>query len=312
MLYCHQNGIYTVDAHYEGKENTAVFIIQDQGQAAIVDTAANSSWPYLLEALKELNIKNEEILYVCLTHIHLDHAGGAGLYMQNFPNARLLVHERGARHMANPKKLVAGVEEVYGKEETLRMYGEVIPVPEERITAVPDGFEFKLGARTISCFYTPGHAKHHMSFWDSSSSAVFAGDAFGISYPNMAAKEGRAIFPTTSPVQFDPTEMIESIDKICALNPKLIYLTHFSEITEIDSSAEFLRNEVEIYANASKELKGDKPKIEEFLRERFRLIAKNIECKDKDTLVDKMYTLETELNSQGLVYWYKKAYGKTE
>ena len=122
------DGIYGIDTFYEREGCTSVYIICSGGRCGIIESAANSSLPHLLSALDELGVDYANVDFLALTHVHLDHAGGAGSYMQKFPNAKLIVHPRGAKHMADPTALIEGVCEVYGKSETERMYGEIIPI----------------------------------------------------------------------------------------------------------------------------------------------------------------------------------------
>ena len=221
------DGIYGIDTFYEREGCTSVYIICSGGRCGIIESAANSSLPHLLSALEELNVGYADVDFLALTHVHLDHAGGAGSYMQKFPNAKLIVHPRGAKHMADPTALIEGVCEVYGKSETERMYGEIIPVDKERIISAGDGYVFHIGEKKNITLETPGHAKHHNSYYDESDSVIFSGDAFGVSYSEMQTEKGRWAIPTTSPVQFSPEDMVSSINRMLALNPKKILLTHF-------------------------------------------------------------------------------------
>ena len=136
----HPDGIFAVDAEYVRPGYAAVHIIQHNGRAAFVDTGTNHSVPHLLAALDELGIAYDSVDYVFLTHVHMDHAGGAGLLIQQLPNARVLIHPRGVPHMIDPSKLVAASQAVYGVEEFRKLYGDVLPVPQDRIVNVPDNY----------------------------------------------------------------------------------------------------------------------------------------------------------------------------
>ena len=203
-----------------------------------IDTGPNSAVPRLLGALEASGLARDAVDYVIVTHVHLDHAGGAGLLCQELPSAKLVVHPRGARHLIDPSKLMAGVRAVYGDEVAARDYGELIPIPAERVIESHDGMRLMLGARELELIDTPGHARHHHAIWDAASAGMFTGDTFGIAYPDLPIKGGVFAFPTTSPVQFDPSALRESIARILRYEPKRIYLTHFGMTEDVERHAE--------------------------------------------------------------------------
>ena len=155
------NGIIAFDSGYVRPILAAIHLVVENGRVAFVDTGTNDSMQNTLEALKKLGLNVDAVDYVILTHIHLDHAGGAGAMMRAFPNAKLVVHPRGTRHMAEPSKLIAGVSAVYGEEYVQRVYGEILPVPSERIISAVDGHVVDLAGRKLTFMDTPGHARHH-------------------------------------------------------------------------------------------------------------------------------------------------------
>jgi len=230
------SGIYIVDSFYLNRADyTACYIIEDHGELAIVETNTNYAVPYILEAIKGLGKNPQQVKYVILTHIHLDHAGGAGFLMQSLPKAELLLHPRGSRHMINPEKLIASVKQIYGEEKYGELYGEIEPIPESRVCPVEDGERVRLGARHLSFYDTPGHARHHVVVQESRKGALFSGDAFGIGYPRFKYPQFRLIFPSTSPTQFEPEQALESFDRILSLAPSRILLTHFGVVDNIKS-----------------------------------------------------------------------------
>ena len=160
-----------------------------------------------------------QVDYVILTHVHLDHAGGAGQLMARFPNARLTVHPRGARHMIDPSRLLAATVAIYGEEETRRIYGEILPVPRERVIETPEGATLRLAGRELLFLDAPGHARHHVVVRDGETGHIFAGDTFGLSYRELDQDGRQFSFPTTSPSQFDPPALHRSIDRMLALGP---------------------------------------------------------------------------------------------
>jgi len=168
-----------------------------------------------------------------LTHIHLDHAGAAGTLMTLLPQAKLVVHPRGARHMAEPAKLIEGTIAVYGADAVRRIYGDILPIPAERIIEAQHGQTLDLNGRELLLLDTPGHARHHICIRDGRTGHIFTGDTFGLSYREYD-RDGRCFaFPTTTPVQFDPAALHRSIDMLLSYSPAAVYLTHYGQVRDI-------------------------------------------------------------------------------
>jgi hydroxyacylglutathione hydrolase len=241
----YEHGISAIDGGYIRPLLMAVHAVVEGDRAAIVDPGPNSAVPAILAALAAKGIPPEQVDYVILTHIHLDHAGGAGLLMQHLPNATLTVHPRGARHMADPGRLVAGTIAVYGEAETRRMYGDIVPVPAQRILETPDGASILLNGRGLSFHETFGHARHHVAIQDARSGHVFAGDTFGLSYPELDWRGRRFAFATSSPSQFDPAPYHRSLDLIAGLARGAVYVTHYGQVGDIDARRATLHRQVD-------------------------------------------------------------------
>ncbi|HET9049684.1 MAG TPA: MBL fold metallo-hydrolase [Chiayiivirga sp.] len=224
------HGIHTLDTGFHRPHFDAAYLIVEQGHGALIDCGTTLSVPRLLQGIQDAGLAPEAIDWLILTHVHLDHAGGAGALLQHLPNARCLVHPRGAPHMIDPTKLIAGATAVYGTEEMARSYGTIVPVPSERVVLAYEAHRVELAGRSLLCLDTPGHASHHICLWDAASASVFAGDTFGISYRELDSPLGPFIFPTTTPVQFDPEALKSSIRRVLALHPKHIHLTHFGAV----------------------------------------------------------------------------------
>ncbi|HUY03638.1 MAG TPA: MBL fold metallo-hydrolase, partial [Rhodocyclaceae bacterium] len=249
----------------------------------------------------------EQVDYVILTHIHLDHAGGAGRFMREFPNATLTVHPRGARHMADPGRLIAGTVAIYGEEPTRRMYGEILPVPAGRILETPHAASIRLNGRELQFLDTPGHARHHVAVLDTQSGHVFAGDVFGLSYREMDQDGRQFIIPTTSPVQFDPGPYHRSIDLVMRLKPEAVYVTHYSQIRDIQAKGEVLHRLVDAHAELALREKDSGAARAERLRAGVKRIvleeARRWGSRLPDARILDIYSNDVELNAQGLGFW---------
>ena len=303
----YEHGISAVDSGYHRPMLDAIHLLVEGDRAAIIDTGTNHSVPLVLAALRDKGLRPEQVDFVILTHIHLDHAGGAGLFMREFPNATLTVHPRGARHMADPARLLAGTVAVYGEEPTRRMYGEVLPVPAERILETPHGSAIRLNGRELQFLDTPGHARHHVAILDTRSGQVFAGDVFGLSYREMDQDGRQFIMPTTSPAQFDPAPYHRSIDLILGLKPQAVYITHYSQIRDVQAQGAALHRLVDAHAELGLREKDAGSARPERLREGVKRIfldeARRWGSRLPDERVLDIYSNDLVLNAQGLGFW---------
>jgi glyoxylase-like metal-dependent hydrolase (beta-lactamase superfamily II) len=303
----YEYGISAIDSGYHRPMLDAIHLLVERGRAAIIDTGTNHSVPLVLAALRAKGLRPEQVDYVILTHIHLDHAGGAGLFMREFHNAKLTVHPRGTRHMADPRRLVAGTVAVYGAAATRRMYGEILPVPAGRILETPHGASIRLNGRELQFLDTPGHARHHVAILDTLSGHVFAGDVFGLSYREMDQDGRQFIIPTSSPVQFDPGPYHRSIDLILGLKPANVYVTHYSQIRDIAAQGAVLHRLVDAHAELGLREKDAGAARPERLREGVKQIvleeARRWGSRLPDARILDIYSNDIELNAQGLGFW---------
>jgi glyoxylase-like metal-dependent hydrolase (beta-lactamase superfamily II) len=300
------NGITAVDTGYVRPFFDASHLVVEDGRAAFVDVGTGHSVPGLLAALEAKGLPPGAVDYVIVTHVHLDHAGGAGEMMRRLPRARLVVHPRGARHMVDPSKLWAGASAVFGAEYVLRSYGAPVPVDASRIVEAKDGFTLELGGRPLRFLDTPGHARHHVCVWDEASRSMFTGDTFGLSYRELASARGAFVLPTTTPVQFEPEALLASIDRLVAHSPAAMLLTHYSRVVEVERLAADLRRQTgELVALGRAE--DGKP-------DRAARLRRGVEglflgwVRDHGTplpegSVRELLAVDVELNSQGLEVW---------
>jgi glyoxylase-like metal-dependent hydrolase (beta-lactamase superfamily II) len=300
------DGITAIDTEYVRPLLDASHLIVDQGRAAFVDTGTNRSVPLLLDALARKGVPIADVAYVFLTHVHLDHAGGAGELMRHLPNAVAVLHPRGARHMIDPAKLVQGSIAVYGEARFREMYGDIRPIPAERVVVAQDGQSFRLGGRELTCLHTEGHARHHYCLWDPASRGVFTGDSFGISYREFDTAAGPFIFPTTTPVQFDPPKAHEAIDRIMGLEPRRAYLTHYSEVRGLPRLADDLHRRIDGFVAIAERHAGDSDRGRAMRDAMFAYLQSELAghgCRLDATRLHELLDADVDLNTMGLEHW---------
>lgn len=306
-LISYDNGIYAFDSGYVRPLLAAIHLIVEQGRAAFVDTGNNDSLPAALAALESLGLSPSSVDYVIVSHVHLDHAGGAGAMMQAFPHARLLVHPRGARHMVDPSALVKGASAVYGADEVRRLYGEVLPVDAARIVEATHELSVDLAGRELVCLDTPGHARHHICVVDRRSACVFTGDNFGLSYRELDTDGRQFVFPTTTPIQFDPQAMHASLDLIMSHRPPAVYLTHFSQVTDLEEKARQLHRLIDAHVDIARREKAPgedrHARIRSALAELLLTETRSFGCRLSGQAILDIFAADLDLNAQGLAFW---------
>jgi glyoxylase-like metal-dependent hydrolase (beta-lactamase superfamily II) len=311
----HPDGITAVDAEYVRPGLAAVHIVERAGRAAFVDTGTAPGVPRLLAALHTLGITREAVDYVFLTHVHLDHAGGAGALMQSLPNAQAIVHPRGAPHLIDPAKLIAGSVAVYGEVQYRRLYGELTPIPANRVIVTNDEQRIALADRVFEFVHTPGHAMHHHSIVDRETASIFTGDTFGLSYREFDTARGALVVPTTTPTQFDPDQLIGSIVRLLSYKPKALYFTHYSRVTEPERLAEQLtaqiRDFVEIARRHASSTDRSTLIYDDMRRLWFRLVREH-GCTMPDAQIDALLEPDLTLNTQGLIAWLERTAPRTD
>lgn len=306
-LIRYEQGIHAVDGNYIRPRLAAIHLIVENGRVAFIDTGSNDSLPSALSALESLGLAPESVDYVMLTHIHLDHAGGAGAMMRAFPNARVVVHPRGARHMADPARLVAGAMAVYGQAQARKLYGEVLPIAAERIIEATHESTIELAGRELLCLDTPGHARHHICIVDRQSGHIFTGDTFGLSYRELDADGRQFVFPTTTPVQFDPVALHASLDLLMTYQPEAVYVTHYSQLKDVAAKAVELHRLIDSHLGIARREKDSGPDRHSRIRAGLAHLLldeiKNFGCQSPPAEVLEVFAPDLELNAQGLGVW---------
>lgn len=304
------NGIYCIDSGYIRHEYAAIYLLQEADEVAIIETGTFHSIPNVLALMSDLGISNDQIKYVIPTHIHLDHAGGVSVMMDLFEQARLIVHPRGARHMIDPSRLVAGSMAVYGEEPFKRLYGEIKPVDEARVDIANDLDVYSLAGRELVFVDTPGHAKHHFCIYDAKSKGIFTGDTFGLSYP-MFKNLPHGLIPTSSPVDFDPEALIKSVDRLLDYQPERMYLTHFGAVGQPEDKIGDFKLWVADYLMLCEKYnpvdEASTKTLEEALRRMtVDKLAGSIGCSEDELLA--LMSSDIRLSAQGLAIWWKASH----
>jgi glyoxylase-like metal-dependent hydrolase (beta-lactamase superfamily II) len=298
-----------VDTEYVRPGLAAAHIIQHAGRAAFVDVGTSHSAPYLLAALEQLGIPRTAVDYLFLTHVHLDHAGGAGTLIQALPNAKAVLHPRGAPHLIDPGKLIAASKAVYGEMHYQALYGDIAPIPADRVILTTDRQRIDLAGREFEFIHTPGHALHHHCIVDLAHGGAFTGDTFGLSYREMDTAKGPFIVATTTPSQFDPDQLIASIDRILSYKPQALYLMHYSRVTDVARLGAELKVQVRQLADIALRHAGAPDAHAAMARDMNALwlrLARQHGCTLPDEQIADLLSMDAELNAQGMHVWVER------
>lgn len=300
------HGIHTIDTGFVRPRFDAAYLVVEHGRGAFIDCGTNFAVPRMLAALDDAGISVAAVDWLILTHVHLDHAGGAGELIAQLPNAKLVVHPRGARHMIDPAALWAGASVVYGESVMEQTYGRLRPIPAERVVEAADGHVVDLAGRALCCLDTPGHARHHIAIHDARADVCFTGDVFGLSYRDFDTARGPFILPTTSPVQFDPEALHASIERLVALWPQAMYLTHYGRVEEVGRLAADLHVQIDAMVELARAAHGRSDRHAVLAESLTRLYATRAEAHgwhQGREVLRQLLGMDIELNAQGLEVW---------
>ncbi len=300
--------IWRIDTAYVAPGTAACYLLGDGDEYALIECGTGLSVGPILSALEDLGLERDQVQLIIPTHVHLDHAGGAGGLTRALPQARVYVHPRGLRHLVDPSRLLAGARAVYGEEAFAQANGEILPVPAERAFAAEDGCELRLGSRQLLVRDAPGHARHHLVVWDARSEGFFTGDVFGLCYPQLAAGERPFMVPTTTPVQFDPEAWEQTLRMLMSHVPQRMYLTHYGMVQDVaqlaDDLAQRLAEHVEL---ARQHADADEATLATVLADalfgHYRNQGGMLERKKFVGVLD----MDLALNAQGLLHWLRQA-----
>ena len=299
-------GVFAIDTGFQRPRFDAAYLVVHQGRAAFIDTGTNHAVPRHLAALEALGLQREAVDWVIPTHVHLDHAGGAGLLMRELPTASMLVHPRGAKHMIDPSALVEGALAVYGAAEMARSYGELVAVDAARVRLSHDGMELMLGSdRALRLIDTPGHARHHHCIWDAHTRGWFTGDTFGSSYREFDSARGAWMFPNTVPTQFDPPALRASVKRLLSFAPRCVYVTHFGRLGDVLRASDRVLSMLDAMVALALRLQEVPERHAMLKRELAALYAASLAEHGVADVPAKMalLSMDIELNAQGIGVW---------
>ncbi|MBE0585769.1 MAG: MBL fold metallo-hydrolase [Desulfofustis sp.] len=302
--------IKVIDTRYIRRNLAASHLLIEEGAALFVDTGPAPAVDYLLAGLAEEQLTPNDVRYIVLTHIHLDHAGGAGELMRRCPRATLLVHPKGAGHMIDPEKLITASIDIYGAELFKKLYGTITAIDKDRVVAVEDGYLLSFHGRTLQFFDTPGHARHHLSIWDRAGNGIFTGDTLGLALPELQIPEMPPfLMPTTSPAAFDPDALEQSIKRLMSLRPAILYLTHFGPVQADRHSVDRLIELIRRHADLGRPPQRPEPAsltapIHDLLFASYLDYCREYGGIPIDTArFDELLAGDVELNAQGVAIW---------
>ncbi|MGB5835329.1 MAG: MBL fold metallo-hydrolase [Thiohalocapsa sp.] len=303
--------VYCVETSLYRHGLAACYLIRAGDRLAFVDTGTTNTVPGLLGVVEELGLTPAHVDYVIPTHVHLDHAGGAGALMAACPNATLVAHPKGAPHLIDPAKLTAGASAVYGDEAFARDFGAMTPIPESRVIVAEDRESFDLDGRNLIFIDTPGHANHHGCIFDEASRGMFTGDTFGVSYREFDTAAGPWLFAPTTPVAFDPDAWQRSLDRMMAFDPTCMFLTHYCRIDAPAQLVGRVRQSVRdlaaiALAEETSADAGRQDRIKAAITAHLLADARGRGCALTDAAMSELLEVDLELNAQGLEVWLKR------
>ncbi len=292
-----------VDVEYRGNSYyIACAVLESESGVALIDPGPAVSLPGLEKGLAKGGYSLDDVTTVLLTHIHLDHAGASGTIVKRNPEVRVCVHERGAPHMVDPSRLLASAGRIYG-DQMDAMWGEFLPVPEENVEVLTGGEELSAGGRSLEVAYTPGHASHHVSFFDSGTGIAYVGDTAGIRVANEPVT-----LPVTPPPDIDLEAWEESLQKIEAWSPERLFVTHFGLDANVAGNLEQLRTRLMQWSlHVRRGMQSDAP-TEECVEAFIKWVIEDLE---QNLAPDKVPVYQVssmpEMSWHGLArYWRKK------
>jgi glyoxylase-like metal-dependent hydrolase (beta-lactamase superfamily II) len=291
-------GVLEIDTLLGGWERVTAGYLVEGSAPVLVETGSQSSVPVLLASLAKIGVGPDELAGVAITHIHLDHAGGVGDVARAFPSATIYVHEKGARHLAEPTRLIDSASRVYGPLLD-SLYGRLEPTDAARLHVVADGEEIAVGSnRTLVAVDSPGHAKHHVGFHDSATGVLFAGDAVGVKLP-----DGGVLRPATPPPDFDLSLALTSLQKFAARRPSALALAHYGLLDSPEALLAEAEETLRQWAETAEKAFREGSDIAQALSARFDAALRDVDPAHRE----KLETLNgVHSNAAGFRHWLER------
>ena len=300
--------VYLIDGYDLGlAERTGTYVINEE-ELTLVESGPSPSVLHIKRGLKELGFSLDQVKYIIVTHVHLDHAGGAGLLLKDCPNAKVVVHPKGARHLADPTRLVAGAKMVYG-EKFSELFDPVVPIPENRLLVKGEGDLLKISPScTLQFLDTPGHAKHHFSIYDPISNGMFTGDTVGIRYDQLFSEGVGLFLPSTSPNQFDPEAMQQAIDRMLDMKLDVIYYGHYGMTENLENALRQVEDWLEVFVTEAKSIVNEGKGTMELADRLFNLVQNHLRELDiqDDHHVYQIIEMDIQVSALGLIDYLSK------
>ncbi|WP_200411604.1 MBL fold metallo-hydrolase [Virgibacillus salexigens] len=300
--------IHLIDGFDLGVPNrTGTYVINEQ-ELTLVETGPSPSVKHVKSGLEKLGFRLDQVKYIIVTHIHLDHAGGAGVLIKECPYASVVVHPRGERHLIDPKKLAAGARAVYG-DSFSDLFDPIMPITKDRLVVKADGDTLKIGADCILEFLdTPGHAKHHFSIYDPVSNGIFTGDTVGIKYHQLVEQGVPFYLPSTSPNQFNPAAMQKAIDSIRTLNVDRIYYGHFGVSDSPEAALDQVEGWLDLFVATGEQAYASGQSYYELAEQLLSRIKVNLRSRGiaDDHEVYSLINLDMQVSALGIFDYFQK------
>ncbi|GIO23269.1 MBL fold metallo-hydrolase [Oceanobacillus sp. J11TS1] len=302
------HGISLIDGFDFGVSGrTGAYVIEEDA-LTIVETGPSPSVPYIKQGLEQLGYSLADVKNIIVTHIHLDHAGGAGRLLELCPHATLYVHPKGRRHLVDPKKLAAGARAIYG-ERFSELYDPIVPVREERIVEKKEGDTLQIAeGRTFEFLDTPGHARHHLGIYDPVSNGMFTGDTAGIQYQELIPHGVDFFLPSTSPNHFDPAAMKQSLQRFREKQLDYIYFGHFGETNLVEEALDQVEEWLNLFVKEAKDAVAAGKGYDEIAENLFKHVQSKLQERgiDEEHEVYQMIRVDLQLSALGMVDYLQK------
>ncbi|GCE17387.1 MBL fold metallo-hydrolase [Dictyobacter kobayashii] len=300
----HSPGLWHISLPFQGEpEVIGTYVLAGKDEIALIDPGPETTIEALLASLQEAEFNPQTITHILLTHIHLDHAGGVGTLLHHMPNAKVYVYSKGAPHLKDPTKLITSASRVY-KERMQELWGNVEAVPAANIQTIDGGDILNVAGRRLEVHYTPGHASHHVVFYDVHAGELFAGDAAGVHLPGIDY-----VRPPTPPPDVDIEAWSATIDLLKKLRPDVLYLAHFGPVRNTIPYLERFRAQLFAWGDIVLEALQAGKNEEEIIQILIDKTEPELKRKGADAEAFKRYDLATNypMTAQGYIrYWQKK------